>query len=249
MTQRYKRQIELAGFGIDAQSRLARASAMVVGVGAIGSVAAMRLAAAGVGRLVLVDHDQVELSNLHRQTYFTMDDLGVNKAKALARRIHDLNPSVKIDPYAVCADAALATELATDCDVIIDGVDDFAFKLQLGDIASAADVPYVFGGASGYLAVVSTVFPRQTPCLRCHFKREMPPPPHGVLGPLPGVTGSLQACEAIKVVTGVGRPLVKTLQLFNILSGTVECKPFSPWDECPRCNHDVVRGDNNLNQP
>lgn len=184
---------------------------------------------------MLVDHDQVELSNLHRQTCYTMNDLGRDKVDALARRIALRNPEVRVERHVLRADMQNAADLAQECDVLVDGVDDFELKLQLADVAARQGIAFIFGGASGWLAVVSTVLPRQSPCLRCHFQEQKPPPPEGILAPLPGATGSLQACEAVKILTGIGEPITEKLLLCNMLEGTVLQKPLASWDACPSC--------------
>jgi molybdopterin-synthase adenylyltransferase len=189
-------------------SPLADKTALVIGVGGLGGPALLALAAAGVGRLVFIDGDAVETSNLTRQPLFGEADLGERKVVAAARRLARRYPALKLEPHDRRFDDGVALALARDCDVVVDGSDNFATKFLASDAAVEARRPLVHGGVLRYSAQLLTVLPGQTGCLRCLF--EGPPPPGsvpscaeaGVLGPLAGFAGSLMGAEAVRILSG-----------------------------------------------
>ena len=213
---RYHRQMLLPGVGEAGQRRLYGSSALLIGCGALGTVIAESLVRAGVGRLRIIDRDLVELTNLQRQTLFIEADAdeATPKAIAAARRLGQINRDVAVEPIVADYTAANALSLAADCDVLLDGTDNFETRLLINDVAVKLGKPYVYGGAVGTGGMMYVVLPtaggahRATPCLRCVLD-EAPAPgsaatcdTSGVLGPIAGIIANLQAAEAIKLLSG-----------------------------------------------
>ena len=210
--ERYARQLVLPEWTGEAQHRLRDASAVVVGAGALGSPAATYLAAAGVGRIGVVDSDLVELSNLNRQFLHFTPDVGAQKAETAAQKLGVLNNDVTVEPYPVRLEAANAEAILAGADVVVDCSDSFETRYLVNDACCSLRVPLVEGGVLGFGGMVMAIRPGQTACYRCAFPVE---PPEGsvptcaevgVLGAVAGVVGSLQALEALKLVARVGHP-------------------------------------------
>ena len=202
--ERYSRQLVLPEWSAEAQERLAAASVLVVGAGAIGSPVALYLAGAGVGRLGIVDPDEVELSNLHRQLLHFTPDVGVPKAHSAAAKLRFLNPDVVIEPY----QAAFAPEMLDGQDLVVDGTDAFATRRAINAACCAAGVALIEGGATAFDGLVLAIRPGETACYRCAFPtapaEERRCDREGILGPAAGVVGSLMALEALKHLGGLG---------------------------------------------
>ena len=216
--RRYARHLSLPGFGAAGQERLKRGSVLCVGAGGLGSPALMYLAAAGVGRLGVVDADVVDESNLQRQLLFGTGDVGRPKAEAAAARLHELNPLIEIDPHRVRLTRENAEALVARYDILLDGTDNFPTRYLCNDVAVRLRKPNVHGAIHRFEGQVSVFAPHLGgPCYRCLFPE--PPPPGtvpscaegGVLGVLPGLVGTLQATEAIKLLAGLGSALVGRL--------------------------------------
>ena len=212
--ERYSRQLVLPEWSEAAQLALKQASALVIGAGALGSPVAIYLAGAGVGRLGIVDDDEVELSNLHRQHLHFTPDTGVPKAESAAAKLRFLNPDVLVEPYRVRLDEATAAGLVAGQDLVVDCSDSFATRYAVNAACCAAGIPLVEGGVLGTSGLVMSIRPGESACYRCAFPE--PPPPGsvpscaegGVLGPAAGVVGSLQAMEALKLLTGFRPPVL-----------------------------------------
>lgn len=223
---RYQRHLGLAGFGPAAQEKLRAASVLVVGAGGLGCPALLYLAAAGVGRIVLLDPDTVDVSNLQRQILYTTADAGRPKAVAAAERLRALNPHIVIEARADRLTRANALELVRSVDLVLDGSDNFATRYLVNDACVLADRPFIYGAIQGFEGQVSVFNYKGGPTYRCLFPE--PPAPGaapncaeaGVLGVLPGLVGSLQATEAIKLVAGIGEPLSGRLFLYDALALT-----------------------------
>ena len=209
---RYSRQLVLPQWGAAAQLALRDASVLVVGAGALGSPVALYLAGAGVGRLGIVDGDVVEPSNLHRQLLHYTPDEGVLKAHSAAAKLEFLNPEVEVVPYAVGLEAGNAAGLLSGHDLVVDCSDSFATRYTVNAACCAAGLPLVEGGAVGLSGLVMSIRPGETACYRCAFPTAPPPGAQptcaqaGMLGPAAGVVGSLQALEALKLITGFAEP-------------------------------------------
>jgi molybdopterin/thiamine biosynthesis adenylyltransferase len=207
--ERYSRQLLLRDIGEAGQLRLSSARVAVVGCGGLGVPAALYLGAAGVGRLILIDPDQVALDNLNRQVAYRTDEIGESKATVLAQRIGELNPTVEVGARQESVDSLSLAALLSDADVVLECSDDPVTKFLINDFCVGQGIGLVVGGAVGLAGQVVTV-PRGAACYRCLFGAPPVGPAQtcreaGVLGPLVGMIGSLQALEAIKLISGIGR--------------------------------------------
>ncbi len=245
---RYSRQLALAEVGLAGQRRIKAARVLLVGAGGLGSPAAMYLAAAGVGTLGLVDFDVVDVSNLQRQIIHGTGDVGRPKLESAAARLRDVNPFVAIEQFATRLDSANAMEIIRGFDVVVDGSDNFPTRYLVNDACILAGKPYVYGSVYRFEGQASIFGAANGPCYRCLFRE--PPPAHlvpscsegGVVGVLPGIIGSIQALEAIKLILGKGETLIGRLALFDALRlGFRELK-LSRDPECSVCGeHPSVR--------
>ncbi|MDQ2908600.1 MAG: molybdopterin-synthase adenylyltransferase MoeB [Candidatus Eremiobacteraeota bacterium] len=236
--RRYSRHLLIPEIGLSGQQKLARARVLVVGAGGLGSPVLQYLAAAGVGRLGIVDDDTVDLSNLQRQVIYAQADIGRSKAAAAAERVAALNPQVGIDPFPIRFDPGNARELVRLYDVVIDATDTFGARYLINDACRLEGKPDVYGSIFRFDGQVS-VFAPQGPCYRCLFPE---PPPSGsvpscaeggVLGVLAGLVGTWQANEALKLVLGIGEPLAGRLLLVDALAARLREVTFGCDPECP----------------
>jgi adenylyltransferase/sulfurtransferase len=240
--ERYKRHLFLDGVGADGQQRLLESRVLLIGAGGLGSPAALYLTAAGVGRIGLVDFDRVDASNLQRQVLYGTADVGRPKVEVARARLRALNPDVELELCAEKLEASNAERVLSGYDVVVDGTDTFPSRYLANDVCVWQGIPLVYGSIMRFEGQVS-VFDRGRggPCYRCLFPE--PPPPElapdcataGVLGVLPGVIGTLQATEAIKLLLGIGEPLVGRLLVYDALA--MEIREFSiPRDpDCAVC--------------
>jgi adenylyltransferase/sulfurtransferase len=239
---RYARHIILPNIGGEGQRKLMQAKVLLIGAGGLGSPAAMYLAAAGVGTLGLVDFDRVDLSNLQRQLLHDTDDVGRPKVESAKERLGSLNPNVDVIPHDVVLTSENAFEIMRPYDVVVDGSDNFPVRYLVNDATQMLGKPLVYGSIYQFEGQASVFLPGpETPCYRCLFPH--PPPPGtvpscaeaGVFGVLPGIIGSIQAVEAIKLVVGVGESLVGKLLLFDALGMEFTTMKLN-WDpDCPVC--------------
>jgi molybdopterin/thiamine biosynthesis adenylyltransferase/rhodanese-related sulfurtransferase/molybdopterin converting factor small subunit len=221
---RYARHLVLPEVGLEGQRRLKAAKVLLVGAGGLGSPAALYLAAAGVGTLGLVDFDAVDASNLHRQVLYGVSDVGRPKLEAAAARIRDVNPNVEVVAHPVRLTSENALEVLEPYDVVVDGTDNFPTRYLVNDACVLLGKPNVYGSIYRFEGQVSVFGVPGGPCYRCLFRE--PPPPGlvptcaegGVLGVLPGIIGSLQALEALKLILGKGQTLAGRLLLFDGLT-------------------------------
>jgi molybdopterin-synthase adenylyltransferase len=213
--ERYSRQLVLPEWSGAAQERLKEATVIVVGVGALGSPVATYLAAAGVGHLGVVDSDVVELSNLHRQPLHFTPDLGLPKASNAVVKLSALNPEIQVDQYPVRLEAMNAEAIVAGADLVVDCSDSFETRYLMNDACCAQRIPLVEAGVLGFDGLVMSVVPGESACYRCVFPTQPASAPScreaGVLGPMAGVVGSIQALEALKLLTGVGDPLTDAI--------------------------------------
>jgi adenylyltransferase/sulfurtransferase len=235
---RYSRHLLMPEVGLEGQRKLLAASVLVIGTGGLGSPVALYLAAAGVGRIGLVDYDVVDYSNLQRQVIHGMETLDMLKVESARRRMLDLNPDIQVDIYNEPFTSANAMRIAADYEVIIDGTDNFPTRYLTNDVCVLLGKPNVYGSIFRFDGQVSVFDAQRGPCYRCLFPE--PPPPGlvpscaegGVLGVLPGTVGTLQATEALKLILGIGQPLIGRLMLYNALDMSFE---FVKLRKNPRC--------------
>ncbi|HSV02246.1 MAG TPA: molybdopterin-synthase adenylyltransferase MoeB [Phenylobacterium sp.] len=235
--ERYARHLVLREVGGPGQQKLKAGSALIVGAGGLGSPAALYLAAAGLGTLILADPDEVDLSNLQRQVIYTEEDLGRAKPEAAADRLAALNPHIFVAGYNGAFTDDTADELVTGVDVVLDGTDDFATRFAVNAACVRMGKPLV-SGAIGRWTGQAGVFAGR-PCYRC-LVPEIPPEAEtcsvvGVVGALAGVIGSLMALEAIKLLTGAGEPLTGRLMIYDALAGQTRTVRVAADPECPVC--------------
>ncbi|OZG62881.1 adenylyltransferase [Bifidobacterium hapali] len=237
--ERYARHLILNGVGVKGQKRLLAASVLIIGAGGLGSPVAMYLAAAGVGRIGIVDGDTVDVSNLQRQIVHTTDRIGQSKAESAAVTIRALNPDVKVDVYNQTVDADTIAALIEPYDLVIDATDNFATKFLINDACVLAGKPFIHAGVVGFTGQVMDVIAGEGPCYRCIFE-EMPPAGEvptckeaGVLGAVVGVIGSLEATEALKLIIGVGEPLIGRMLTVDALTMNVRRVPLP--ERVPDC--------------
>ena len=223
-SERYARQVRLPELGVEGQRRLKASSAVIIGAGGLGSPVSIYLAAAGIGRIGLVDFDRVDVTNLHRQILYRSSDVGFSKLDRAGSHLGDLNPEVSIEKHEARLTSENALQILSSYDVVIDGTDNFATRYLVNDATVILGKPNVYGSIFRFEGQLSVFDARKGPCYRCLYPD--PPPPDlvpscavgGVLGVLPGVIGTLQAIEAIKLLAGIGEPLIGRLLLFDALT-------------------------------
>jgi adenylyltransferase/sulfurtransferase len=238
---RYSRHLALPEVGMGGQARLKGGSVLLVGAGGLGAPAALYLAAAGVGRLGLVDSDRVEASNLQRQVLYGDADVGHLKLEAAKKRLAELNPSTEVVTHPTRLGPENALDLVRGYEVVLDGTDSFATRYLVNDACVLAGVPDVFASISRFEGQASVLAAAGGPCYRCIF--EAPPPPElvpscaegGVLGVLPGLLGIIQATEALKLLLGIGEPLIGRLLTVDALGMRFRTFRVEKNPDCPVC--------------
>jgi sulfur-carrier protein adenylyltransferase/sulfurtransferase len=244
---RYSRHLLLPEVGVAGQKRLRAAKVLVIGAGGLGSPTSLYLAAAGVGQIGLVDFDAVDLSNLQRQVLFSTADVGRPKLVAAAERLEALNPGVRVVPHRVTLSSANAMEILAGYDVIVDGTDNFPTRYLVNDAAVLLGKPLVYGSIYRFEGQVSVFDAHRGPCYRCLYPE--PPPPDlvpscaeaGVLGVLPGVVGVLQATETVKIILGVGEPLIGRLLLYDALAMSFRELKLKKDPHCALCSPEATQ--------
>ncbi|MCA9889166.1 MAG: molybdopterin-synthase adenylyltransferase MoeB [Anaerolineae bacterium] len=240
--QRYSRHIIMPEVGIGGQQKLKAASVLLIGTGGLGSPTALYLAAAGIGRMGLVDYDVVDESNLQRQVIHGTSTVGIRKVDSAEKRLRDLNPDIQIDKYNVPLTSENAVELFEPYDVIIDGTDNFPTRYLVNDACVKLGKPNVYGSIFRFEGQLSVFYAEEGPCYRCMFPE--PPPPGlvpscaegGVLGILPGTIGTMQATEAIKLILGIGEPMIGRMLLYDALNMEFNTIKVRKDPHCPVCS-------------
>ena len=238
---RYSRHLLLPEVGLDGQRKLKAARVLLVGAGGLGSPAALYLAAAGVGTLGIVDFDVVDITNLHRQILHGTSDVGRSKLESAISRLREVNPHVTVEPHETRLTSANALQIIRQYDVVVDGTDNFATRYLVNDACVLTNRPNVYGSIFRFDGQVSVFCTPDGPCSRC-VSREPPPPglvpscaEGGVLGILPGIVGTLQATEALKLVLGIGEPLIGRLNLVDALGARLRTVRIAKDPTCPAC--------------
>jgi adenylyltransferase/sulfurtransferase len=235
----YSRQVALKELGVEGQRKLGNAKVAVVGVGGLGSVSSLYLALAGVGYLRLIDQDVLELKNLHRQILYSAADLAYPKVEAAVKRLETLNPLVKVEAVAENVHAGNVERLLEGVDLVVDGLDNMGTRYLVNRVCVKRGIPYVFGAAIGLEGNLS-VFAPDTPCLECVLPSLsdndlMTCDTRGVIGATPGIIGSMQALEAIKVLTGMGTPLKGKLMICDFTDMSFATIDVAKRANCPAC--------------
>ena len=238
---RYGRHVSIPEVGVEGQRRLLASSVLIVGAGGLGSPAALYLAAAGVGRLGLVDHDRVDLSNLQRQVLYDTDSVGTTKLASARTRLAGLNPDIAVETFETRLDSGNALEILEGWDFVIDGSDNFPTRYLVNDACVMLGTPFAYGAILRFEGQAAVFAAPDGPCYRCLFRD--PPPPDlvpncaeaGVLGVLPGIVGSIQANEAIKWLAGIGETLAGRLLLIDALRMEFRSLDIAPDPECVVC--------------
>ncbi|KPP81402.1 MAG: Molybdopterin biosynthesis protein MoeB [Oceanicaulis sp. HLUCCA04] len=239
---RHARHILLKEIGGPGQARLGAARVVMIGAGGLGAPAALYLAAAGIGELVIIDPDTVSLDNLQRQVLFRTADIGRQKVDAARDALAALDPAVRIEPVHGRADPASLPGLLAGADLVLDGCDDFATRFAVNAAAIAARIALVSGAVGRWDGQVSTFAPHlgsHAPCYRC-LVPDIPPDAEscavtGIVGAITGIAGTLMALEAIKLITGAGEPLIGRVQIVDGLSGALRTVKLARDPSCPAC--------------
>lgn len=239
--ERYSRHLIMPEVGMEGQKKLKAASVLLIGAGGLGSPLAMYLAAAGVGRIGLVDYDIVDYTNLQRQIIHGTKDVGKPKLESAKARMLDINPHVQVDTYPVPLTSANALEILEPYDIVIDGTDNFPTRYLTNDACVLLGKPNVYGSIFRFEGQLSVFYAKEGPCYRCLFPE--PPPPGlvpscaegGVLGILPGTVGAMQATEAIKLILGIGESMIGRLVLYDALNMEFTEVKLRKNPNCPVC--------------
>ncbi len=239
--RRYSRHLIMPEVGVEGQRKLKAGSVLMIGAGGLGSPTGLYLTAAGVGRIGIVDFDTVDESNLQRQVLYSTDQIGKSKLEMARERLHALNPYVKIDTYQTQLSSENALEIFKGFDVVVDGTDNFQTRYLVNDACILTGIPNVYGSIFRFEGQASVFGLEDGPCYRCLYPE--PPPPGlvpscaegGVFGVLPGIVGSIQANEVIKILTGIGELLKGRLLLFDALKMTFRELKLRRNPECPVC--------------
>jgi molybdopterin-synthase adenylyltransferase len=234
--QRYDRQMLIPGFGKEGQEKLKKAKVFLAGAGGLGSPAAYYLAAAGIGTIIIVDHDTVDLSNLNRQILHWEENIGKSKADSAARKLSGFNSNIKIKALSATIDASNAADLVGDADVIVDAMDNLPTRYLLNQTAQQKNIPFIHGAVYGFEGRAMTVLPGKSACLNCLYHgAEVPKAKFPVIGAAPGVIGCIQAAEVIKYLVGLGDLLTGRLLNFDGLSMKFSEFKINRDPECRHC--------------
>lgn len=232
--ERYDRQIRV--FGVEGQLKLKKAKVTVIGVGGLGSISSLYLTAMGVGKLVIVDHGKLELSNLNRQILYKTKDIGEFKAKLAAQRLKELNPNVDIDYFTKEITSENIYDFIKEANVVIDGLDNWRTRFIVNKACVELNKPFIHAGVHGAHGQVLVVMPGKGPCLRCVMPQTPPQIEKiPILPTTPAVLASLQVTEAVKIITGYGKPAIGKLILYDGYSMSFHEIPVSRRENCPVC--------------
>lgn len=238
--ERYDRQIRVFGFGIDGQKKLKSSTVLVAGLGGLGCPASLYLAASGIGKLILVDKERVELSNLNRQILHWSPDIGKLKVESIAEKILQLNPNVNVEPIALEISKDNVDDLVMKADVVVDGLDNYKTRFILNDACVSQGKPFVHAAVHGLEGQLLTVLPGKGPCLRCVFPSE---PPQQTIVPVlsvtPGVMATLEVMEVVKLIAGLGKPCSDKLLIFDGYEMKFHEIKVERSPNCPVCSKNI----------
>ncbi len=235
--QRYARQIAIAGFGKKGQQKLKNARVVIAGAGGLGSPIAIYLAAAGVGKIRLIDHDSVDLGNLNRQILYHEKDIGEPKVLSAKANLESFNSAIEIDAIHETIMENNVFELAGDFDLIVDAMDNFPARRLLNWVAISKGIPFFHGAIHGFEGKATSIFPGLTPCLSCLYKQDPQQKSPPVAGVAPAIIGSIQATEVIKYIIGIGELLTNRLLIYDGLSLEFMELAIARDPDCQECKH------------
>ena len=240
--ERYDRQIMIGSIGEEGQLTLKRSRVAIAGAGGLGSPIALYLAAAGVGMIRLIDHDQVTLSNLNRQILHGEEDIGRKKVDSARTTLRRLNATVEIEALAETITEDRIAQQVEGCGVIVDAMDNFPTRYILNRCAIEKNIPLIHGAVHGFEGRALTIIPGETACLRCMYRGPIPQEKFPVIGVAPAVIGSIQATEVIKVLLGIGKLLTNRLLVYDGLEATFSEFTIHKNPECDHCGSLAGKG-------
>ena len=237
--ERYNRQMLIEGWGLDGQRKLKASKVAVVGIGGLGCLSSLNLAAAGVGRIALIDKDKSSLTDLNRQILYSHKDLGNFKAEVAKKKLEALNPEVRVEALIQEVTESKLPDVLRDSDVVVDGLDNWRTRFLVNDYCVRKRIPFVHAGVSEFYGQLITIAPGRGPCLRCIFPKEpaevkvVP-----VFGATPAVLASLQVMEVIKLITGIGKPLIGRMLFLDGEEMMFETTEIRRNPGCPVCGNE-----------
>jgi adenylyltransferase/sulfurtransferase len=233
--ERYDRQIRISGFGKEGQEKLKDAHILVAGAGGLGFPISAYLVAAGIGKIIIVDKDVVELSNLNRQLLHWDKDVGRRKVESAYEKLIQINPNVKVEALGEAITENNVLSLASDVDAIIDAMDNFPTRFNLNKAAQKKKIPFFHGAVRGLMGQATTIVPGETACLRCIFPEGPPPEKFPILGSIAGLIGTIQATEVVKYFTGIGSLLKNKLLIYDGKYTSLDIIELKTNPNCPDC--------------
>ena len=233
--ERYDRQIMIGEIGQEGQERLKKSRVVIAGAGGLGSPIALYLTAAGIGRIRMIDHDQVALSNLNRQVLHWEEDIGRRKVDSASVKLRSLNRAVEVEAIAETLTEGNVSELVRGCDVLVDAMDNLPTRYLLNRCAIENNIPFFHGAVNGFEGRVMTILPGESACLRCLYRGPVPQEKFPVIGVTPAVIGSIQATEVIKYLVGMGRLLTNRLLIYDGLRVTFSEFAITRNPSCDHC--------------
>jgi molybdopterin/thiamine biosynthesis adenylyltransferase len=235
--ERYDRQIMIADIGEEGQEKLKKARVFIAGAGGLGSPAAIYLTAAGIGKICVVDHDRVELSNLNRQILHWDEDMGKKKVSSAREKLKKINHEVKVEAIEKTITEASVFQLIAGFDVIVDAMDNLPTRYLLNKAAIEKNIPFFHGAVYGFEGRAMTIIPGKTACLRCVYRGDIPKEKFPVIGVTPAVIGSIQATEVIKYIVGIGELLKNRLLIYDGLDMKFTEFKVKKDPQCEHCSH------------
>ena len=239
--ERYDRQMMIGEIGQEGQEKLKRSRVAIAGAGGLGSPIAIYLTAAGIGKIRMIDHEQVALSNLNRQILHWEEDIGRKKIDSARTKLKNLNRAVEIETIAETITEGNVSQLVDGCDVIVDAMDNLPTRYVLNRCAIEKKVPFFHGAVNGFEGRAMTILPGKTACLRCMYRGPVPPEKFPVIGVAPAVIGSIQATEVIKYLVGIGKLLTNRLLIYDGLKVTFSEFTVNKNPDCDHCGSHAIK--------
>ena len=232
--ERYRRQIAIPGFGMEAQKKLSRARVAILGLGGLGSAVSIYLTVAGVGQLKVVDRDKIEKNNLNRQILYTEEDLGKWKAEVAEKRLKEMNSDIEVEGLREEINEDNIRELIRDADVVVDCLDNFETRFLVNRAVVELNKPFFHGACRAFYGQVMTIIPRVTPCLRCVFPESIPKD-RSIIGVTAGLVGLIEATEVIKYLTGTGECLYGKILIYDATRMSFDIIEVDRNPDCEVC--------------